>query len=86
MPNFMDFEPEPPVDFDTLDELRAVPFVKRWADDPQCAGLASGGPHGDEHLLMALMRDGSHWVIGYMQQPVELPHYKINKQAPGGTS
>jgi hypothetical protein len=75
MPGFMDFEPEPAAEFETLDELRAVPFVRRWVEDPQFRRLSLAGPHGDEYLLMAEMADASHWVIGYLREPVALPQF-----------
>jgi hypothetical protein len=83
MPGFMDFEPDPAADFDTLDALRAVPFVRRWIEDPQFRRLSISGPHGAEHLLMAEMADGNYWVVGYMQQPAPLPRWVAPQPTPG---
>ena len=81
MPGFMDFEPDPPADFTTLDELRAVPFVRRWIEDPQFRRLSISHQHGDEHLLMADMADGSFWVVGYLKEPVDLPAWRDHSVA-----
>ena len=63
----------PRILFDTVEQLLAVPFVKRWADDADFSWLAiDKQPATDRYYLMAIERGGRKWwVIGRLLNPVE---------------
>lgn len=74
IPGFVETEKEPErVDFDTLEELLAIPFVASWKADPPFERFSLSMNH-----LMAEMKDGSYWVVGYLQHPelVQLPQWR----------
>jgi len=79
IPNFVDIGDEkPPVQkFSSLSELFKVPFVKRWDTDsisrfslspPRNFGTR---PSGKDNILMAEMKDGSYWVVGFINGHVD---------------
>jgi len=47
MPTFVDFEREPPVDIETLEDLWAIPWVQRWG----AQGDFSHWERGEHHLI-----------------------------------
>lgn len=77
-PGFVnDGEPaEGPQEFNTLEELREVPQVKRFLSGGATLQKAFTKPHGaiptTEHLLMAVLPDGKYLVVGYMSPDQEV--------------
>jgi hypothetical protein len=71
IPAFVDTDQAPAGGaFDSLDELRAVPFVARAATLPGFHKFSIGA-HGDGWVLMAEYRGGRQWwVVGYLDAPV----------------
>lgn len=61
-PNFITGFPATVVDFDTLDELNEVPFIKRWVSEPTFVKLSLSGT-----LLMAEKSDHTFWAVAYLK-------------------
>ena len=61
--------------FDTLEDLLAVPFVRQWSDARlERFSIADDASYAD--LLMAEMKDGKFWVVGFIDKgaaPPQLP-------------
>lgn len=77
IPNFCSGADEyPSATFETEEQLVAIPFVKRWLDvDFERFSVALTSY--DECYLMLECKDGSFWVVGYMDQvPAFLPEWK----------
>jgi hypothetical protein len=60
MPAYIDAPRDKEVDFTTIEELRAVPFVKRWLDDGWTLCLSK------PHLMAEKKRKCEFWVIGIL--------------------
>jgi hypothetical protein len=61
-------------DFETLEELLNIPWVKRWSEDESFHCLAKGG-----EKLMAVLENGKKWwVVGMIENPddIDLPKFK----------
>ena len=77
IPTFVDYrKPPPSVEFDTLDELRAIPWVRFHEDleSPRFDHWALSG-----NCLMAVSDGGkSWWVVGYVRDPaaLDLPQWE----------
>jgi hypothetical protein len=67
LPGFVDTPPSLPAVFTNLDELRLVPFVARWAAQPEFSRFTVH-PYDGDPLLVAEMTSGEHWVIGYLSE------------------
>lgn len=74
IPAFVDGIEPGRADFETLEQLLAVPFVKRWSEPAEAFRRYSYVPRRYEYresrnvdYLMAEMADGKHWVIGYIE-------------------
>lgn len=69
------------VSFSTLDELMAIPFVKRFSDDKGFHRF-SLCPDSD-NILMAEYNNGFNWwIVGRFQSPVpELPKWEVKYRA-----
>ncbi len=64
LPRFIDCEFEV-CEFDTLEELYQIPFVKRFMDDPDfdCFSL-------NNNFLVSIKDRGAYWwVVGYIKYP-----------------
>lgn len=73
MPGFMDFEPDPSVDFTTMAELLAVPIVQRFMAQAGFYRLSLSG-NQEQWLLMAEYKEGKDWyVLGYLKDQIDLP-------------
>ena len=66
-------EPDPEIEFNSLDELMNIDFVKRWANNPMIQfhkySISYRPSHYGitSHLLMAELKGGAEWwVIGYL--------------------
>ena len=83
IPNFVSgFDPVIQ-NFETLEELLSIDFVKRWSCDDDFHQF-SIGPYGDRWHLMAEQHNGKRWgVIGYItgivRDELNLPICKTNK-------
>jgi len=63
---------------ETLDQVLQLEWIKRWAEEPNFDHFAQS-PLGDQTLLMAMMRDGRHWVVAYLTieaVPLNLPIWR----------
>jgi hypothetical protein len=71
-PNFVSVDREPQVtDFDTLEQLREIPFVKRWIDPSLKRFKVVDLPNGNyEYALMAEMVNDRSYVVGYLKELV----------------
>ena len=74
IPNFVDHrDPPPSCEFETLDELKAIPHVKQASDSPSFSHFALSDNH-----LMSISDGGKHWwVLGHIDNPssVDLPQW-----------
>lgn len=78
IPNWISGYENQEVEFEGLDDLLAIEFVNgfkergdfyRFSIDP--------APFDNKHLLMAEYRDGKEWwVVGYLNEKVDLPKWK----------
>lgn len=67
VPGFVDGVEPNVVAFDTLEQLLAIPFVKRWTDSERFYRLSVN----DEVYLIAEFNGGREWwVVGYLRDPV----------------
>lgn len=75
IPGGVDFRDAPPEgEFSTLEELLEIPFVKRRTTNPLFARFSVGREVEDSCVLMAEMKDGKFWGVGYLKEDVpELP-------------
>lgn len=67
------------IEFVSVEELLAVPWIKAWAKDPGFRRFSISMPPGGEGnwLLMAEYDDGKRWfVVGYLDKRVELPMWE----------
>lgn len=76
--------PEQPVDFETVDQLMAIPFVKHWAESRGHVRFSVSSPSGNwetgRALLMSEQSDGTWWVVGHLLSPVDgLPAWRAPK-------
>lgn len=74
LPAFVDGEPKE-ADFNTTDELLAIPFVAAWTDQDWKRFSMS------DELLLAETKSGEHWVVGFIREPaqVQLPAWAGRK-------
>lgn len=57
------------VEFNTIEELCEITFVKRWMSQPLFYRLSS-----NKNLLMAEFKEGKEWwVVGFLKYLLELP-------------
>lgn len=63
-------------DFDTVEELMKVPFVKGFSEDENFFRFSVSGDH-----LLAEFRNGDEWwVVGTLKEPVDgLPEWREPK-------
>ncbi len=68
-PSFSHATDHPAAEFETLEELLEIPWVKNWAEAPNFLRYAQSE---DLHSSAILMADLQHnwWVIGTLDQPV----------------
>lgn len=61
------------VDFSTLDEMKEIPWLKKWTEGKEFSYFAQSGTY-----LMAILNDGREWwVAGFLKHPVDgLPQWK----------
>ena len=83
IPNFVSgFDPVTQ-NFETLEELLDIDFVKQWSGDNDFHQF-SIGPYGDRWHLMAEQNNGKRWwVVGYItgivKDDLHLPDWKPNR-------
>jgi hypothetical protein len=56
------------VDFNTIEELNQIEFVKRWVSKPEFVRLSKG-----KGVLMVEQNDSSHWGIAFLKNLEGLP-------------
>lgn len=81
VPGFVDCEPGDPFEFNTTEELLTLPWVDKFARDPDFDYFAKGAG-----CLMAVYKPGSWrgwWVIGYIDSAatVDLPTITIGRNS-----
>lgn len=79
IPGFVDHEPEDliEIEFETLQQLLDIEFVKRW-DTPRLERYTVGREPSSvvRTPLMAEMVDGGFWVLGFLKEDMpELPSW-----------
>lgn len=76
MPSFVNDGESPaasPAEFNTLEELLALPRIQRLRMlDGAEFSLSKSGVDWLRTLLMATMPDGSYWVVGYLDKEIQL--------------
>lgn len=85
IPNWVDgYEPEI-TEFNTLDELLAIPWVKKWTTIPEFYRFSASSDQSADrflvpemtHLMAELKQGREWWVVGLMKHNVpELPEWK----------
>ena len=70
-PSFMDFDPEPSYQFDTLKELFEQPQVIRFASSNGFKEFRQSVDSREAVCLMAIYEDGKSRVVGFLEHPVE---------------
>lgn len=71
-PNFMTGFIAEKAEFESLEELQKVSFVKRWMDNPKFFKL-SVSFHTNQHVLMCELNEGKEfWAIGWLYGDSEL--------------
>jgi hypothetical protein len=83
IPNFVSGIDPVTQNFETLEELLNIDFVKQWGDDEDFHQF-SIGPYGDRWHLMVEQNNGERWwVLGYItdivRDELNLPNWKPNK-------
>lgn len=64
-------------EFNTVEELLNIPFVKKWNDDQLQRFSLDKTYSKDTMLLMAEMKDASYWVVAYLDQAyLDLPKFE----------
>lgn len=82
---FEGFENET-VEFDTLEELLAIPWVHSWSEQKAIPETEEGGfdrySKSDGHLMAELKGPRAWWVIGFIKHPdlVDLPTLDTSKR------
>jgi hypothetical protein len=61
--------------FETIADLLKVPFVAQWTGEPEFRQFSiSARDYLDDWVLMAELNGGAQWwVVGYLDQNVDLP-------------
>lgn len=79
---FSGFEPEK-TEVNTLEELLQLPFVLRWSEGTEFDHWEQAEYFSGATLLMAIMKDGKHWVVAYVTKGdlSPLPVWHENKHA-----
>lgn len=68
IPAFVERDPEPDdlTEVSTLDDLLRVRWVKDWSDEPYFDHWERSDYSAQTQLLMAIHKDGTHWVTAYV--------------------
>jgi hypothetical protein len=78
IPNFVEIMDDKPKhsEFETLEELQAIPFVKQYISEPGFNGFVQ-----HRLWLMAILEEGKKWlVVGRLRKPVSgLPMWREGK-------
>jgi hypothetical protein len=73
--------------FDSFDDRHGLPFVARWCDD-QLDRLSVeayvGSCPGDEQIMVAYLKDGSHWVVGFLKRLIGSSEVDDDEQSGAG--
>lgn len=73
IPGFFSLDAPPESsEFTSIQELEAIPFVKRWKESKDFIRFSVSYNNPLPLYLMAEMTDGR-WVVGYVQNPIDLP-------------
>lgn len=59
--------PLPEEEFNTLEDLQEVDFVKRWTDSKNFSHFELAHPNLHTSLI-AVMKDDSYWVVGHLSE------------------
>ena len=66
MPNYFDGFPLEEAEFESVEELRKIPFVKRWIEGPHFERFSLNCSKSSV-ALMAELREGKEWwVVGFI--------------------
>lgn len=75
IPTFVDYrEPAPSYEFNSIEELLAMPFVNEHAQNNKFYRFSISG----HHLMAERDNGGWWWVVGYIAEPnrINLPEWK----------
>jgi hypothetical protein len=63
-----------------LDELLSLPWVHDWETEDTFDHFEQS-KYADCVLLMAIMRNGNHWVVAYLWTPetLDLPQWRVGE-------
>ena len=78
-PAYMSGFEDAKIEFETVEELLEIDFVKNFSDQPEFYRFSFSQMDGDPYAggLMCENNEGrSWWVVGYLIAPVELPDWK----------
>ncbi|PWT88678.1 MAG: hypothetical protein C5B54_10245 [Acidobacteria bacterium] len=64
------------VEFNSLDELLAIPFVKNFSEGKYAGPLFKRFTISDHKILMAEYKSGEYYVVGFLKEPVDLPKWE----------
>lgn len=64
-------------DADNLEELLALPFIKKWTDMPDFLSFRVSYEPPDHYTLVADLKNGHYWVAAFMAQD-----YGITREIP----
>jgi hypothetical protein len=80
LPNYIDGKRPGPIEFESMEQLLEVAFIKHWSAKEQFLKFTISSYNNDlgSHHLMAEMADGEFWVIGYLKEAVDLPKWDID--------
>jgi len=72
-PNFFSGFIPKEYDFDTIEELLDIPFVKRWMEMPKFFRLTKSRMKSSQQILMCELNEGKEfWAIGWLYNSYDL--------------
>lgn len=79
IPNFIEGVTPDEASFNSIEDLMLVPSVKRWREHPGFVRLTSHEACDGRwrYHLMAEMKDGKFWVVGFLDCAVDLPEWRL---------
>jgi hypothetical protein len=66
IPDYVDVDERFEAEIETVGDISKCPWLHRWEEDPNFSRWSRS-----DACLMAEMRDGSHWVVAYMDPVLE---------------
>lgn len=79
IPNFVSGVDPETVEFKSLEELLAIPWVAQWAE--RTDGKDFHRFSQSDNMLMAEYVEGYNWlVVGYLSEPVDLPMWEAKRR------